>query len=71
VIERAGRLGGARDWAVVGAALAILLAAILISALWSDESVRRHSEAPVTVTTTTTTTGASDGIMVRWTVTDG
>ena len=62
VVDRALRLGDAKDWAIVGAALCMLLAAILVTALW-NAPVHRRSEAPMRVVTVT---GQSE-IMVAWT----
>ena len=62
VVDRAARLGEAKDWAVVGAALCLLLAAILITAMWNPPA-RKRSDGPMQVTTLT---GQSE-IMVVWT----
>ena len=62
VIERASRLGDAKDWSIVGAALCLFLAAILITAMWNPPA-RKRSDGPMTVVHTT----APDEIMVVWT----
>ena len=51
VVERALRLGDARDWAIVGAAVAMLIAAILVTAFWTVTPKKRADGLP-TVTMT-------------------
>jgi hypothetical protein len=53
VTERALRLGNGRDWAIVGAAICMLIAAILITALWTVTPKKRAD-------------GPSDEIIVVW-----
>ena len=61
MVERALRLGEAKDWAVVGAALCLLVAAIMLTVMWNAPI--RHSYVPVQVVTSTDTSE----IMVLWT----
>ena len=55
VVERALRLGDAKDWAIVGAAVMMLIAAILITAFWTVTPTRKRADGP------------SSEIMVVWT----